>query len=278
MAGGPRDPVRVGTMMVGTTVGAVLRSNQAYQLQLSRAESLACGVAYTCTRFPDLCEANQLCELMVRDEGDIPEAYAAVEDYFAERGLRCFRWAPAADQPYEALGQYLWERGYRRRDLLACALTRWPERPPGDDLRILPARPMRELYRQTFLDPGGPYASAHQEACAEAGLERLDEPSFEAHVGLVGGRPAGRCALFQVGDIGRVVDLYVLSGYRGRGVGACLLGHVLGIAQRFMARTVCLEVEADNAAARRCVQRMGFVEDGRLVEFDHPDAAAARLR
>ena len=257
-------------------MGAVLRSTQAYGLQLSKAESLDWGVAYTSPRFARLSEANQFCEFIVSHESDVPAAYEAVHAYFAARKLTCYGWTPAADQPYEAMGQFLWEKGYRRRDLWACVLATWPEVEFQDEVRVLPARPMRQLYRQTFLDPQGPYPAGHRELEADAGLERLDGASYEAQVALVGNRPVGRCALFQVGDIGRVIDLYVLSGYRRRGVATALVAHVLGIAKRFVARTVCLEVEADNEAALRCVERMGFVRDGRLVKFHHPDVLLPR--
>ncbi len=257
--------------MIRTTLGAVLRSHQAYCLQLSQAEALDWGMAYTSTRFAGLHEANQLREFAVPAEEDAPVAYAAVEAYFAERGLTCSRWTLAAGQPYETVGPLLWERGYRRREVLACALRGWPRVAVQDDLRILPARPMRQQYRRTFLEPDGPYSADYRELSAEAGLERLDSAGYEARIALLSGDPVGRGALFQVGDIGRICDLYVHPEHRRQGVATALLAHLLTIAKQYMTRTVCLEVEADNTPGLRCAQRMGFVPDGRSIEFHRPN-------
>ena len=254
--------------MAGTTIGAVLRSTHAHCLQLSQTEALEWGVAYTSTRFAGLPDANQLREFMVPDENDVPTACAAVDACFARRGLTCLRWAPAMEQPHKAVGRFLSQKGYQRRDRFACALAEWPDVTTRDDVRILPARAMRREYRRTFTAPTGP----HRDLRAEAGLERLDDAGYEASLAVLDGRPVGRCALLQTGDIGRVIDLYVLPEHRRRGVGTALLAHVLGVARRFMARMVCLAVGVDNSPALRCVERMGFVRDGTLVEFHHPDA------
>lgn len=260
--------------MGGTITSALLHSTQAHCRQLSTVEVLEWGEAHTSTRFAGLHEANQFREFRVPDEIDVPTAYEAVEAHFAERGLTCFRWSSTTDQPYEAMGRFLCEKGYRRRDVSAWVLAQWTEVRPADGVRILPARPMRQQYRQTFLDPAGPYPNDYQELSAEAGLERLDNAGYDAYVAIVDDRPVGRGALFQVGDIGRVIDLYVLSAYRRRGVGTALLAHVLTIAKRVMARTICLEIEADNLPTQRCVERMGFLRDPDapgLVEFHHPN-------
>ena len=258
--------------MAHTTLGSVFRSNQAYALQISQAESLEWGIAYTSPAFPALPDANQVREVTVADERKLPDAYAEVEAYFASRGLQCHRWVPAADQPYETLGQFLWERGYRRRDLAACVLAHWPQLAVPAGLRILPGRPMRAPLRSTFVDPDSGLPADYQQQWADCGLERLDEASYEAYVAIRGEEAVGRCALFQVGDIGRVIDLYVPVRYRRQGVATALVGHVLAVAKRLLMRTICSEVYADHEGAVRCVEKAGFVRDGKMVEFLHPDA------
>ena len=258
--------------MTGTTLGALLRATQAYCLQLSEAEALDWGVAFTSPRFARLPEANQLREFAVPQEADVPGAFAAVEAFYAARGLVCYRWTPAAGQPYEVVGQVLWEKGYRRRDLRAYALGSWPNRASRPDLRVLPARPLREQFAQTFLDSQAPGTPEDRALAAEAGLARLDHAGYTAYVALRHGHPVGRGALFQVGDIGRVSALYVLPAHRRQGVGSALLSQVLGVARQYMTRTICLELPADDEPALHCVERMGFVADGAFVEFHHPDA------
>ena len=68
-----------------------------------------------------------------------------------------------------------------------------------------------------------------------------------------------------------MVDLYVTPEHRRKGIGATMFATMVSLAKRAAVRTVCLVVESDNHPARRCVGRLGFVEDGILVEYNHPD-------
>jgi ribosomal protein S18 acetylase RimI-like enzyme len=204
----------------------------------------------------------------------MPRAFAEAEAYFAARGLRCRRWAPAAEQPVEVLQPFLESHGYRCRDLRAMRLGEWPHVAPNPAIRILPARAMRAAHRQTYLQTVEGAAPQPDEPAAELladlASERLNDPQMDMFVALLGGRPAGRCALFQVGDIGRIMDLYVPIPLRRQGIATALLGHVIALAQRVASRVICLEVDATNTAAIKLLEKFGFEDDGLMVEFDAP--------
>ena len=51
----------------------------------------------------------------------------------------------------------------------------------------------------------------------------MNDPNFDLFLAMVDGQPAGRCALYQVGDIARVTDLAVGSLPAGSDVERALL-------------------------------------------------------
>lgn len=72
----------------------------------------------------------------------------------------------------------------------------------------------------------------------------------------VDGRPAGRLYVDRRPDDIRIVDVALLPEFRGRGIGARLIGDVIGEAAR-SGRTVSIHVEVHNRAAR-LYERLGF--------------------
>ncbi len=242
------------------TVGSVLRSNQAYYSQICATESLEWGIAYWSEAFPAVAEANQFREVIVSDAAVMPQALAAATDFFTNRGLRCRRWAPAADQPIDAQRTFLESHGFEPRHTLAMRLEAWPAPLDVAGVRVLPARAMRAAFRETF--------AGDDAATIELANERLDDPSLDMLVAMVDNRPAGRCAFFEVGDIGRIVGLNVVESMRGRGVATALLSSALAVAHRVASRIVCAQVDAENGVARACFERIGFRQDGVIVEFD----------
>ncbi|MHC4063994.1 MAG: hypothetical protein ACYSUI_05765 [Planctomycetota bacterium] len=129
--------------MQRSTLSSVLRSNQAYSELLSDKQTLPWGIAFYSQAWPTLADANQLREVVVPDPQQVAEAFEAAEGFFAEQGLRCRRWTPAADQPVEALSEFLQGKGHTPRQKVVMALTGWPDLAPRPDLRILPARAMK---------------------------------------------------------------------------------------------------------------------------------------
>lgn len=89
-------------------------------------------------------------------------------------------------------------------------------------------------------------------------------PSMSSHVVLVGGVPAGRLLVARWTSEIRIVDISLLPGFRGRGVGSRLLA---GLQEEAAAagRKLSIHVEKFNPALR-LYERLGFlpVEDKEL--------------
>jgi GNAT superfamily N-acetyltransferase len=129
---------------------------------------------------------------------------------------------------------------------------------------------MREAFRQTCLEESHLRPLEYREGSAEAAEQRLDDARIDMYVAMVEGEPAGKCALFQVGDIGRIVDLYVGRAHRRQRVGTALLHHVIALAKRLLARLVCLEVPTAASGTIAFLKTLGFVDCGRTIAYLRP--------
>lgn len=250
-----------------TTTGSLLRSSQAYAAQLCEKETLSGGIAYYCDRFGDLPAVNQFREVLLADGADASAVCAQAEQWFADRGLRCGRWAPAEHQSIAPLEKWLAPRGFARRELAALVLTEWREWEPAPRVRVVPARAARAAYRTTWLADGASSVATFMALRADAHNERLDDPQLDAFVALADGQPAGRCDLYQVGDICRVLHFAVLEGHQAGGADRALLGHVLTLARRLAMRHVYTQVDIRRPQRIALLEEAGFVRDGTLVEF-----------
>lgn len=263
----PLAGVDIVAIMQLSTRSAVDRSTQAYCSLISEAESLNYGVAFRCRRFRHLTAANQIREVVADSAESAAEAFGSVEAYYASHGLECHRWAPTIDADPEVLNACLTPHGFTARSLNAMVLADWPTLKENSHVRILPARPMRDAFRATYVDASLAGLDDPNQV-ADAALDRLDEAALDMFVAVVDKKPVGRGGLFMVGDIGRIVDVGVLPEWRGQGVGSAVMRHILALAQRLMPRIVCLAVDAGDEAAGALLKRCGFVADGELVEFD----------
>ena len=110
-------------------------------------------------------------------------------------------------------------------------------------------------------------------------VERFPPDEHDMFVALVNKEPAGRCALYQVGDLAHVRDLTVLPEYADRGVERTLLAHVLTLAKRLELGKVMAHVAKDDAVRLARFHHAGFVPAGEIEEFRRdpvviPDSAA----
>lgn len=255
MAGGP------------TPAGSVLRAKQAYLELMGVKLTLDCGIAFLCENIPGYREGQQFREVMVESPDELPPAFAAAEEHFAEHDARCTRWALAEAQDPAAVEPFLTAQGFRRLDVQALALNAWPTPEPNTLVRVLPARPMRAAYIRCWQSAMAYLPAADQEAAVAAAVERLDDHRMDSAVAMLDGEPAGVGGLFQVGDIGMVADFYVMPKMRRRGVGSALLHHAIALARRLTMRLVCAEVPLANAGGLAFLARHGFVDGGRFVEY-----------
>lgn len=72
----------------------------------------------------------------------------------------------------------------------------------------------------------------------------------------------GYAVLWCIADQGELANIAVKEGHRGKGLGAHLLGHVLGVARERGVEKLFLEVRASNEAALAMYARFGFGQVG----------------
>ncbi len=254
-----------------TARGSILRSNQAYLELVSQKTTLDYGIAFCAPSFPGAAESQQFREVWVESVDDASRALTQTQAFFDEANVHCNRWALAEDQEPDVIEPVLFDAGFARADKIAMMLERWPHanEEPGK-YRILPARAMRQAFRGICTE-----RAAHllEPGCGEQVTvdgERLDDHRLDAFVAMDGKQPVGLCSLFQVGDIGRIIDLYVAEPFRRRGIGTEMLEHIFAMARRLAVRIVCVDVPADNPAAVAFLEKYAFVPAGKLIEYARP--------
>jgi ribosomal protein S18 acetylase RimI-like enzyme len=245
--------------------GSILRTNQAFCELVSTKTTLDFGIAFAAPQFATVGECNQFREVWVESPEEAIQALAQADAHFADAGVACNRWAIAEDQKPETIEPILIDAGFRRDDRVAMALDGWPSASdPNDKYRVLPARAMRAAFAEVC---GQRASETEGDARVEADHERLDDHRLDAFVLMDGKVPTGICSLFQVGDIGRIIDLFVVESLRRKRAGTEMANHLITLARRLTVSVVCLEVRESNEHAIAFLKQCGFVEAGRLVEF-----------
>lgn len=256
--------------MERSTLGSLLRTNQALCGQLCEKQTFDFGIAYYCDRFPQFPEVNQLREIIVHERPALESALAQAASFFSSRKVAAFRCSPAIGIDPEPLAAIARDRGWVRRDIVAMHMNHWisPEIHPA--VRILPARAVRDVFQKTFTSHADHSGRDENAIAASAASDRLDDPQLDMFVATVDRLPAGRCGLYQVGDIARVVDLHVNPYFSKQNVAEALLSHVLTLAKRLaMPMVVAQRLDTDRKRLQ-LMSEFGFVDDGQSVEFEPP--------
>jgi ribosomal protein S18 acetylase RimI-like enzyme len=256
--------------MERSAVSSILRSNQAYHSQVCHTESLDWGIAYTSERFTGLACVNQFREVLIPNREQVADAFAEAEQYFVDRGLSCTGWTPSSEQDTNLIDELLVGKGYVRRHSTAMMLTEWRELSTDDSLRILPARPMRDAYQQLLSARASALDESQERLCIDAALERLDDPSYEMFVVMRGALTLGCGAMFEVGDIGRLIDFYISPDHRGGPAAESLSAHLLGITKRLALRMICVQAEGRESDWINLLERSGFERQGEMIEYVSP--------
>lgn len=258
-------------MIERSTVGSLLRCTQAYCQQICDKETLQYGIVFASPRFPLLPELNQFREVTAGSREQIVAATEEGLDWFAARKQPCLTFAPAMGQPTADLELALLAHGFKPKRLAALRLTRWADLTVPAHLRVLPARAMRSAFRESIL-ADREIPEAWRESSADAFAERLDDAALDAFVALMDGKPVGRCSLYQVGDLARVMDFVVPPSFHAQGVDTALLHHALVLARRLAIKHVLTQVDAQRTERLHWLQQFGFERDGEIVEFHMTDA------
>jgi ribosomal protein S18 acetylase RimI-like enzyme len=248
--------------------GSILRSNQALTELVSEKTTLDHGIAFCAPQFASVAQCNQFREVWVESPEEAELALVQAEEHFALSDAPCNRWALAEGQKPEVIEPVLLNAGFTRKDKVAMALECWPAPSEAESqFRILPARAMRAAFAEVCSQ----HANLRDgEPEVEVESERLDDHRLDAFVAMDGKRPIGLCSLFHVGDIGRIVDLFVIESARRRHVGTAMARHIIALAHRYVVRVVCIELDETRSGSIDFLKRNGFIEAGRLIEYVRP--------
>ncbi len=238
------------------------RADQVYYEQICERETIACGYAYRSDRFAEVAECHFVGEVLLELCND---SLTVVDTYFTRIGRECSRWVPAADQPAAAVAELLAGRGFERRERVVFAWNGVERERPGG-LRVVGARAMRRSYTR-IAEARSAEGGGRADALTQLQLERLNDPQYDAFVALDGDEPVGMISLLQVGQIGRLCDLYVRKEHRRRSAARQLLHAALSAARRWALHPVVAAVEDRNEAGAGLLCGAGFAEAGRIVSF-----------
>ena len=247
---------------------AVRRTNQVYFEQVCRCRLLDCGCAYFNPEYPRLASCNFVGEVLLASAGSDP--WEQVESFYRDKNLTCFRWVPALDQPADAVGELLAPHEFQRNETVALVLPPESDCQLDERFRILGARAMRRAYTRVVAERSREVLELADDLTAVQ-LERLNNPQYDGFVALLDDEPVGIVTVFQVGEIGRICDLYVMPAQRHGGVARALLSYAVVTARRWALQPICAQVGAENAAGRALLAKLGFQESGTIVSFCRPD-------
>lgn len=194
---------------------------------------------------------------------------AEVKHFFSERGLTCARWIPAAEQNPDSLAQSLEPLGLQREESVALVLPRGVDGAVDPKLKFLGARAMRRAVTAILTERFSAEGDLAKDLF-ELEVGRLDDPQYDAFVAIKDERPVAMIAVHQVGDVGRIRDLYVIANARRVGFGTAAVQYAIATARRWAMRTVCAEIATNDGPALDLSAGAGFEQAGRLVQFRSP--------
>ncbi len=254
-----------------SVIAAVRRSDQVYAALAARTEALRCARVYFHPERPLAAECNFVGDVELAAGED---ALSEVQEFFAPLGSQCFRWTPSGNQTVDELERLLAPHGFERRDWKAYGLRENTAPREVAELRMAPARAMRRAFTALVSERSRAAGDGAAETVA-AQLDRLNDPQYDAFVGVSGDTAIGFAALLQVGPIGRVCDVFVSESRRRKGVGAALLAYVVRTAGRWALNPLCARVRADDAGAGAFLRAGGWEACGTIPSLALPGAVEA---
>lgn len=124
---------------------------------------------------------------------------------------------------------------------------------------------MAEIEALCFSDPWS----------RESLAEELENPCAVYYICEIDGQAAGYVGTRQLLDQWEIVNVATDPAYRRRHIATRLLEWLLRDAREGEAETLWLEVRESNAPARRCYERLGFVNAGRRKNYyENPEEDA----
>jgi GNAT superfamily N-acetyltransferase len=150
---------------------------------------------------------------------------------------------------------------------------------PADDEFLLAvyASTREEELAQVEWQPGQKEAFLRMQSDAQRGEYEARFPDAEYDIIVVDGRPAGRLWIGRRETEIRLLDIALLPEFRNRGIGALLLGRLVGEARRAGVPLRHM-VFVLNEGARRFYERLGFEVFEELGAYLHMEWRPEKVR
>jgi len=240
--------------------------------QLGEASDLDCGTAIASARWPAIADANHMWDASLAPGQSPRQAVDEAAAHFAAAGSECGFWVINPAEPLERtqpLAEYLQSHGWHAKSATIFHLQKAPPplKPNSDGLMVIPARASFRHAHDLAMCSAMLIDPAHAAALADANMARLDDPHWDAMLALQNGQPVAHIGVLSVGDMGRIVGLFVHPDHRGQGLARLMLARAMEVCIRSVFRHVFAEIDLDNAAAVHLAQTGGFEPVGSMVRL-----------
>lgn len=236
---------------------------------LADEQQLEIGTAFTNPQLATVYDANNVRDVAL-PEGMTPEAAVElVGDYYGQRQVSCAYWTmnpSAAESATKPMVEYLISAGYRvnTADILLMSHMPRDRVAEASGLTIIPAR---ASYRHTRMLAEESAQCWGAPQLADAWMLHLDDPHWDALLAMKDGVPAAYIGVLEMGEVGRIDEVYVGHAFRRQGIGTTMLSRALELCGRAMFKHVMLSVLPGNAAGLRLYAKFGFERIGEITAY-----------
>lgn len=248
------------TTGVDALVRAIKKANASTCSQSSTQTDLAGATAFHHPTFKNIWDANIVYDLHIPETTTPEDLIAKIENHFANNNATCFKWIPNDLSLEPSLASALKKHGLREESSLCMRLTRsLNPNPPRNDLQIIPARALRNEYRELArISHSHDWDESSSDNMADFQLNALDDPKLDMFIARLYKQVAAAAGVYTVGDIALLWNVVTHPNHRRKGIMATFLHAVLNHAARCQAKTIALETAPDNTPAINLYQSFGF--------------------
>lgn len=241
-------------------VRAIARTNAELTDNISHAEDLDCGRAFSNPERPRVWDANCIHQAFIPEGSTAADVMAEVQAHYQQLGRPCYKWF-GADSAFpsdlaDALQSAGWERG--RMQVMRMVQASIPDS-AATDLQVIPARAMVQAFHAfRRAEAAAEYGEDVADHLADCATDVLDDSRLDMLVARRDREVVGVAGVMAAGDIGIIYDVQTHREYRRQGIMTGLLAHVLDLCARSQFKTIVLETGFDNTGAIGLYERIGM--------------------
>lgn len=221
--------------------------------------------AYCDPALSPLAIANRVVDAYLPDIATAEAMLRTVDEAFGNAGSECREWSinpTTPDEVRQKVEAALMGGGYEKQSVDLMRLQRSPTfEKEFENLQVVPGRTSPALVAELFAES----SLLHANLLATAMARFVDETRLDSLLAIKNGRPIGFVGVLTLGQVGRVMHLFVAESHRRRGVGSQLVARALEVCARSLFQHVF--VVDESAETRRMMERAGFKQATRVERF-----------